>query len=216
MIRADIIVNNQIMFSQLIDKVFSTISQVPFDTLIWIIAGSYAGIFLLTFILSLALPAMRAASKRPFLSLSNAYAAVILAAFLTANELPQAILAAALFWCAGYILYGLLCLITRPVAMRRSTVAQVAVSSLPESPVPQKPSNPSVPAAKNVVRLDHAISVTDKLLDKNLGKGDRQELEKLKNTFTVLEMKGSLSPTESDILNDNFNALLKLMAKYNV
>ena len=60
------------------------------------------------------------------------------------------------------------------------------------------------------------MSVIDKLLLKNIGKGDRQELEKLKNTLTVLQMKGTLSPTESDILNDNFNALLKLMAKYNV
>ena len=73
-----------------------------------------------------------------------------------------------------------------------------------------------IPAAKSTVRLEHAISVTDRLLQKNLGKGDRQELEKLKNTLAVLQMKGTLTPSDSDILNDNFNALLKLMAKYNV
>ena len=73
-----------------------------------------------------------------------------------------------------------------------------------------------VPAAKSTVRLDHAVTVTDNLLRKNLGKGDRQELEKLKNTLVVLQMKGTLTPAESDILNDNFNALLKLMAKYNI
>lgn len=167
------------------------------------------------FILSLALPKMRAASKRPFLCLANAYAAVTLAAFLTSNELPQAILAAALFWCAGYVLYGALCAITRPAIVRQSTVSQVALTAMPVQP-PQKISNSPVPAVKNSVRLEHAISVTDKLLQKNLGKGDRQELEKLKNTLAVLQMKGTLSPTESDILNDNFNALLKLMAKYNV
>lgn len=203
------------MFSQFIDKVFSTIGRVPFDTLMMIIWGSFAGIFVLTFLLSLALPGIRAASKRPFLSLANAYSAVTLAAFLTAVELPQAILAAAIFWCAGYVLYGLLCIVTRPAIARRSTVSQVALTSLPVPP-PRKSDNTPVPAVKNSVRLEHAMSVTDKLLGKNIGRGDRQELEKLKNTLTVLQMKGTLSPTESDILNDNFNALLKLMAKYNV
>ena len=66
------------------------------------------------------------------------------------------------------------------------------------------------------MKLDHAATVTDKLLQKNLAKSDRQELEKMKNTLAVLQIKGSLTPVESDILNDNFNALLKLMAKYNV
>ena len=60
------------------------------------------------------------------------------------------------------------------------------------------------------------MGVTDKLLSKNLSKSDRQELEKLKNTLAVLQIKGTLTPTEAEILNDNFNALLKLMAKYNV
>lgn len=180
-----------------------------------IIWGSFAGIFVLTFILCLALPGIRSASKRPFLSLANAYSAVTLAAFLTAVELPQAILAAAIFWCAGYVLYGLLCAVTKPAIVRQSTVSQVALTSLPVPP-PQKSNNAPVPPVKNSVRLEHAMSVTDKLLGKNIGRGDRQELEKLKNTLTVLQMKGTLSPTESDILNDNFNALLKLMAKYNV
>ena len=165
--------------------------------------------------MSLALPKMRSASKRPFLCLVNAYSAVTLAAFLTDNGLPEAVLATALFWCAGYVLYGLLCAVTRPVIVRQSTVSQVALTALPVQ-VPRKTANAPVPAVKNSVRLEHAMSVIDKLLLKNIGKGDRQELEKLKNTLTVLQMKGTLSPTESDILNDNFNALLKLMAKYNV
>ena len=203
------------MFSQLIDKMFSTISSVPFDTLVYIILGSFAGIFLLVLIMSLALPKMRSASKRPFLCLVNAYSAVTLAAFLTDNGLPEAVLATALFWCAGYVLYGLLCAVTRPVIVRQSTVSQVALTALPVQ-VPRKTANAPVPEVKNSVRLEHAMSVIDKLLLKNIGKGDRQELEKLKNTLTVLQMKGTLSPTESDILNDNFNALLKLMAKYNV
>lgn len=203
------------MFSQFINQVFSTISQVPFDTLMIIILGSFAGIFLLTLFASLAVPKLRSASKRPYLGFVNAYTAVVLAAFLTASELPQAILASALFWCIGYLTYGLLCAITRPVTVRRAAVSQVAVTSLPQRP-PQKTTNPPVPPSKNNVRLEHAISVTDSLLQKDLGKGDRQELEKLKNTLAVFQMKGTLSPTESDFLNENFNSLLKLMAKYNV
>ena len=158
--------------------------------------------------------AVRSASKRPFLCLVNAYTAVTLAGFLTANELAPSILAASLFWCAGYLAYGLLCVITKP--SKRKTVSQIAFSSIP----PQQPSVPPVRTdtvpAKASVRLDHAMTVTDKLLAKSLGKSDRQELEKLKNTLVVLQMKGNLSTAETDILNDNFNALLKLMAKYNV
>ena len=215
MLGADIIVYNLIMFSQFIDRLFSTISSIPFDTLVIIILGSFTGIFLLAFFASLALPRLRTASKRPYLCFTNAYTAVVLAAYLTVSELPQAILAAALFWCAGYLTYGLLCAVSKPVAIRHKTVSQVAVTSIPPKP-PQKISNPPVPPTKNNVRLEHAISVTDSLLQKDLGKGDRQELEKLKNTLAVFQMKGTLSPTESDFLNENFNALLKLMAKYNV
>lgn len=79
-----------------------------------------------------------------------------------------------------------------------------------------EPPRQIAPAAKNSVRLEHAIAVTDKLLLKNLSKADRSELEKLKNTLAVLKIKGTLNPAESEILNDNFNALLKLMAKYNM
>ena len=203
------------MFSEVVDKIFSTISSVPFDTLAIIILGSYAGIFLLVFFASLINPKLRVADKRPYLCFTNAYAAIVLAAFLTVNDLSQAILVCALFWFVGYLSYGLLCAISKPKAYRQSTVAQVAVTSMPSRP-PQKTSTPPVPPSKNNVRLEHAISVTDKLLQKELGKGDRQELEKLKNTLAVFQMKGTLSPIESDYLNEHFNALLKLMAKYNI
>ena len=200
------------MFSQYLDKLYSSVSSVPFDTLMYIIWGSFAGIFVLTVLACIIKPAVRTASKRPFLCLVNAYTAVTLAAFLLNNALSQSLIAAALFWCAGYLLYGVLCAFTKPATEKPS--AQIAVSSLPVQP--PKTVRADVAPAKSSVRLEHAISVTDKLLCKNLGKSDRQELEKLKNTLAVLQMKGTLSPTESDILNDNFNALLKLMAKYNV
>lgn len=203
------------MISEFINGIFNGMKSVPFGTLTWIVWGSFAGIFALTLILCFVSQKLRGASKRPYLCFVNAYSAVTLATFLTEQPLPQSVLAAALFWCAGYLTYGLLCAITKTPAPR--TAAQLAVTSLPAATAPALPVvRADVPAAKSSVRLEHAISVTDKLLKKNLGKSDRQELEKLKNTLAVLQMKGTLSTAEADILNDNFNALLKLMAKYNV
>lgn len=206
------------MFSKFINDIYSKVATISFDTLLWIVWGSFAAIFVATLFLSLCLPKIRASSKKPFFNLVNAYAALTFASFLTGDVmLPQSVLAAVIFWCVGYFLYGILCLTTKS-KKQASIQSQVAISSLPvqNAPVKQPALRAEVPAAKSTVRLEHAISVTDRLLQKNLGKGDRQELEKLKNTLAVLQMKGALTPAESDILNDNFNALLKLMAKYNV
>ena len=202
------------MFSENINQLYSQIASVKLDTLMWIVWGSFALIFLAVLITGFILPKIRSASKRPYLCLVNAYAALTLVAFLTDTGLPQSVLAAVLFWCAGYLSYGLLSVLTKSNQVKTAH-SQVAVSAMPVQSRPVA-TRPEVPAAKSSVRLEHAISVTDRLLQKNLGKGDRQELEKLKNTLAVLQMKGTLTPSESDILNDNFNALLKLMAKYNV
>lgn len=196
--------------------------SLPFDTLIYFICGSYLAIFLIAFVATLSTRKFKAASKRPFLCLTNAYAAVTLAAFMLQCSFAQSIAATVCFWVVGYLLYGALCAFTKNYANRKAAITQTAVA---ETPIPVQPiraarsdmqSQAQVPAAKNGVRLEHAVAVTDRLLTKNLAKTDRQELEKLKNTLAVLKIKGSLNPTEADILNDNFNALLKLMAKYNV
>jgi len=201
------------MFTDYINKIYSSLASVKLDTLMWIIFGSFAALFLITLVLCFVSLKIKQASKRPFLCLANAYSAVVLAAFLTADELPPSVLAAAIFWVAGYLAYGVLCFFSAPTAAK--SAATVTLSTMPVQP-PAISARPDMPAAKSSVRLEHAISVTDKLLLKNLGKGDRQELEKLKGTLSVLQTKGTLSPLESDILNDNFNALLKLMAKYNI
>jgi hypothetical protein len=73
-----------------------------------------------------------------------------------------------------------------------------------------------VPAATADVRLDHALSITDRLLAKTLTKGDRGEVEKIRSYLSVLSIKGTLSPEEGEALNESFNTLLKLMAKYNL
>ena len=201
------------MFKKMIDKIYSSVSSIPFDTLVWIILGSFAAITALTVILCFAIPKIRAAGKRPYLCLVNAFTALLLVAYLTNEPLAQSVLAAVLFWCFGYLCFGVLTFITKPEKKEEGTPSVVTL--MPSRSAAVAPRT-EVPAAKSSVRLEHAISVTDRLLQKNLGKSDRQELEKLKSTLAVLQMKGELSPAESDILNDNFNALLKLMAKYNI
>lgn len=196
--------------------------SLPFDTLIYFIWGSYLAIFLIALVATLASKKIKAADKKPFLCLTNAYAAITLAMFMLENGFAQSIVGAVTFWVVGYILYGLLCAFTKSYKNRNEKIMQAAVT---ETVIPAQTIRAArqdmqpqaqVPAAKNGVRLDHAVAVTDKLLTKNLAKTDRQELEKLKNTLAVLKIKGTLNPTEADILNENFNALLKLMAKYNV
>ena len=201
------------MFADMIDSLYSSISSISFDTLVWIILGTFVAITVFVAVLCFALPKIRAAGKRPYLCFVNAYTAVVLATYLTEEPLAQSVLASAIFWVFGYFLYGALCLITKPV--KRDEIMPSQVTLMPSRPI-SPPVHTEVHAAKSSVRLEHAISVTDRLLEKNLSKSDRQELEKLKSTLSVLQIKGELSPAESDILNDNFNALLKLMAKYNI
>ena len=71
------------MFENFAQTAAAWAAKLPFDTLIWIVWGSYGGVFALTFILTLALPHVRAASKKPFLCLGYAYTALTFAAFLT-------------------------------------------------------------------------------------------------------------------------------------
>lgn len=208
------------MFAQIFEKVNSFLSGVPFDALVTFVWGSYAAVFTLAAILSLLFKKFKKATKRPFLCFTNAYAGVTLALFLKEFSFAEAVTAASVFWVAGYVLYGLLCALSsegKPVAQPAMRVSGVAALPTPAPVVNSaKAAEVRAPAAKNNVRLEHAVAVTDKLLSKNLSKSDRQELEKLKNTLAVLQIKGTLTPTEAEILNDNFNALLKLMAKYNV
>ena len=58
--------------------------------------------------------------------------------------------------------------------------------------------------------------LAQKLLEKELGRGDRQEAEKILSSLRFMQAKGELTPEDNESLNENFNALLKLMAKYSV
>ncbi|MCH5147018.1 MAG: hypothetical protein J1F61_03300 [Clostridiales bacterium] len=218
------------MFETLARNITALAAKASFDSLVWLVWGSFIAIFILALTLCLCLPAVRSSSKRPYLCLLYAYTAVTFALFLTVNEVEQAAFIACIFWICGYFGYGLLCAASRKKKRKSPALpAQVAACAAPalpaqtlspakSAPAAQKPSRPApgTATARNNVRLDHALAVTGKLLEKNIGKTDRQELEKLKNTFTVMKVKGSLTPAEGEILNENFNALLKLMAKYNI
>lgn len=203
------------MFIQAVDKILSLIAHVPFDAFVWIVWGSYVAIFLAALLATLLSVRAKNAEKKPFLALTNAYSGVNLAVFLLKAELAPSLLVTVIFWVTGYILYGVLCFFS--VKKKREKQASVK-AVLPVETIFSQPVHhikEQAPAAKSNVKLEHAVNVTENLLAKNLAKSDRQELEKLKNTLAVLQIKGTLTPTETEILNDNFNALLKLMAKYN-
>ena len=158
------------------------------------------------------LPRLRASDKRPVFAFVNAFSALFFALLLIELTLSSALFFAVLFWLAGYLYYGALCAFTRPAAPRVHAVRNTA-SSLPQS-ARRRASAKALPAANAPVRLDHALSIADKLLARQLSRSDRQELEKIKTSLAVLEIKGEPSPQEGEIINSQFATLLKFMSKY--
>ena len=180
--------------------------------------SAFGAIFVLALVGCIFSDRLRAHSKRGFFHIVNIFSALTLAVFLTEFTLAQSVAVSAVFWCAGYLLYGVLNVFkVKRAPLAQSAPAPVSAPPQPEvrrAPMPQTEQTP--PAATSVVRLEHALSIADKLLLKNLGRGDRQELEKIKTALTVLKVKGILSAQEGEALNEMFNALLKLMAKYDL
>lgn len=206
------------MFANFFSNVYSRIAKFPFDGILLFVLGSFAAFYVVILLLNIAMPVVRESSKKPFLCLVNCYAVIVMELFLCKSTLSFSVFAAGVFWLAGYLLYGFLCAISRIKRRPPEQVAATVVCPAPQTfyKTPEASANTNVGAAKNNVKLEHAMAVTDKLLEKNLGKSDRQQLEKLKTTLEVLQVKGDLTPAEGEILNENFNALLKLMAKYNI
>ena len=201
--------------TQLFNQFTNLIAGIPFNTLLLIDGCSFVGVFLLTLFGCVFSKKIRYADKRVFFHLLNAFSAITLALFCTRYAAPQSIAAAAIFWCVGYLLYGLLCVLSKRPAKAAAYADRPAAVTVSQSAA--KSSVPvAAPAAQSVVRLDHALNIADKLLLKTLGRGDRQEIEKIKTALTVLKIKGELTPKDGETLNDMFNALLKLMAKYDL
>ena len=197
------------MITEFFNNVYVLISSLTLEASLYICWGAFGFVFLLTLVLTLCNAGVRAADKRPYLALVNMFAVVTFALALTEEELPFSLLLAAVFWCFGYLTYGIIALLSRRRPPRRRP-------SVPDLPPPAARMRPSSPPAPSNVRVEHALSVTEKLLAKDLGRGDRQEAERIKAAVTFLQAKGDLTPQDNEALNDNFNTLLKLMAKYNV
>ncbi len=207
---------------QFFDGLLSRLTAADFGLLAIIDLSAFAVTFAAALLFCIFSPAARGRDRKAFLCLVNAFTAVTLAVFLTAFALEQAVAFAAMFWFAGYLLYWLLrCIKGRGASLEQERVAPVQ-STVSFSRGERAERGERVPAARTAdamrsdVRLDHAVSIADKLLVKNLGRGDRQELEKIKTALTVLKVKSALSPQEGENLNEMFNALLKLMAKYDL
>ncbi len=195
-------------------------ARLPFFLTVILLVCSFLLIFIMAVAACFVSPAVRKSDKRPFYHYMNLYTVLLFAVVAAHTTLLSAVVPAALFWIAGYVLYGVLCLVCtvyreklpEPSA-EKSTITRAVVA--PKAAPQTKPAaRPNVPAAKTNVRLEHAMGITEKLLARELGRSDRQELEKIKSSLTFLQSKGSLTVQENDILNDNFNALLKLMARY--
>ena len=196
-----------------IDGVFDRLEKVNFALLVTADLASFGGVCLVCIVACLASVRLRCAGKRPFFHLSNAFAAVTLALFCLRYDMPRAVLAAAVVWLVGYLVYGVLCAITPSKAPAE---ALPPLKMATGQPLSSAYSPPKAPPAHTAVRLEHALSITEKLLAKNLGRGDRQELDKMKTALTLLRAKDALTPADGEALNEMFNTLLKLMARYDL
>lgn len=196
------------MLSEFLKNIYGAIKSLTLETSLYICWGAFAFVFLLTLFLTLFQSGVRRADKRPYLCMVNAFTAVTFALAYIYEDLSFSLILAAVFWCIGYLSYGAVCLASR---RKRARAESFPVSDLPPRLEGLKC---SVSPAKTNVRTEHALSVTEKLLEKDLGRGDRQETERIKSALDFMKMKGDLTPADNERLNDNFNALLKLMAKY--
>jgi len=212
------------------NEIYSGLKAVPIPVILAIIWSVFALVSVVVLVLTLCVARVKKHDKKPYLHLLNVFTALTLATAVLDGDVAKAIYVSATFFLIGYLFYGLLSVITpkaRDESYKKdcfcapySSISQREGAPSPYSsiPIPQATTvlEPSFATAQSNVRLEHAISITDKLLAKNLGKGDRQELEKMKGVLYSLQLKGNLSADEGQLLNGHFNSLLKLMAKYNL
>lgn len=195
-----------------IDDIFAKLEGVNFALLVAVDLAAFGAACLVCLVACAAHTRLRFADKRPFFHFVNAFAALTLALFLLRYELPRALVFSVAVWLVGYLVYGILCALTRRV----KTEEQPPVRIVTQSVAPAAYAPPAAPPAHSTVRLEHALSICEKLLAVNLGRGDRQEIGKMKTALTLLKVKGTLSPEDGEALNEMFNALLKLMARYDL
>ncbi|MDE6690531.1 MAG: hypothetical protein K2K04_01030 [Clostridia bacterium] len=206
--------------TQFFKTIFSQFGSVDFALLAVIDLSAFCAVALAALLGCIFSKRLRAHDKRAFMWVVHAFTAVTLAVFLTEFTLEKAVAAAVAVWLVGFIVYGVLSMFRVKRADSAESVQPTVSNISVAQSRPVKPAQPAQvvpqPAVNSGVRLEHALSIADKLLMKNLGRGDRQELEKIKTALTVLKVKGVLSAQEGEALNEMFNALLKLMAKYDL
>lgn len=203
---------HMVAFSNFFDKLFFMLDKADFNLLLIIDLGAYSIIFVVTILCCLFSVRVRALKKVPFLHLTKLFTAITLVVFSCRYSSKNSLAAAAIFYAVGLLLYAIL----RAIKPKKERGEVMGVGLPIENFKECKPPQSALPPSKANVRLDHALSITDKLLIKNLGRADRQELEKIKTQLTVLKVKNTLSPQEGEGLNLTFNTLLKLMAKYDL
>ncbi len=117
--------------------------------------------------------------------------------------------------CVGGLVYLYLILFkAKSNSSRSQRGGDIHVQALsPPPPNAVRGEGQAVPAD---VRLEHAVSIIDKLLLLNVSRVDRGTLNSMKATFLLYRQKGTLTAEENKVLNDSLNALLKLMSKYKV
>lgn len=192
------------------NEVYGALSRLSFGRLVVIALGTFGGLMAAFALLCALCVRLRSADKRPVLHFVNCFAALFFAIMLTGQPTGQALFFSALFWLAGYLYYGAMCAFFRP---QKSSRARTDVVSALDPP-PARKREDVAPARESGVRLGHALAIADRLLIRGLSRADRQELERIKTALTVIQVKGDPTPQESEVINAHFNALLKLMAKY--
>ncbi len=199
------------MIVRFVQALNAFLKQMPLTAAVVALCASLAVIFIAAVIFCACSPVVRKASKLPFFHLVNLQTALLFALLSVNLGLESSVLPCALFWVIGYLFYGALC----AFGIKKREKGGQYESAPPVQPQPlPRDFKPSLPIARTNVRLEHALNLTEKLLLRELGRSDRSELEKIKSTLQILHNKGSLSAQEGEILNESFNALLKLMAKY--
>lgn len=197
------------MLNEVIEKIFTFFGTMPLETILIIILSTFGGLSVLVLALTLSVGAVKRANKRPYLSLVNAFTALTLAAILLEYEIETAILFGVSLWFVGFLFYGILSALTPNSTPKVYAPAPVQINKIVRS-------NEDMSAPIPNVRLDHALAVSEKLLTKNLSRGDRMEVEKINFSLNTLSKKGEFTLDDGKILNDGFNALIKLMARYNL
>jgi hypothetical protein len=204
---------DMIDFYTLFTRLFDWFQTIPFAYLLLFSWGIYALLAFFTLLYRLWVRKKSTSQRSVFMGLTAWFSVFTFVIFAFTFPVPQSVLAACLFYIVGSIISLLLSLVPKQKGEQPQTIRYLTQKSAP-SPLAYMQAD--LPVANADVRLDHALSITERLLAKSMGRGDRQEVEKIRSTLSVLQIKGTLSPEEGEILNDSFNTLLKLMAKYNL